>query len=516
MSDPGRTIEHMFDTELRSAGDAAVVAAIEQWAGAEAAASARRLAAIAELARRRCGDDDRALWACDSWDAAAAEVAAALGLSQGRASGQMHLGVSLYRRLPQVAALFADGVLSYRVVSAIIWRTELVQDEQALTAIDAAVADHARAWGPLSDRKLEQAVDMWVDRFDPGALRRIRSYARDRNVEIGSPHDTSGTSALWGRLYSTDAAILDRRLMQMARGVCDDDPRTFAQRRADALGALAAGSAQLSCLCGSSGCEAAGTGGGSASAVVIHVLAESPALQAEPDPHLSGEPQSPPITRTTNLLDLPAPEPEPEPTGPLSTSVILGGGIVPGPLLAELIRSGATVRHLRCPQDEPEPRYRPSEALMQFVRARDLTCRFPNCDVPAEHCDVDHTNPWPIGPTHPSNLKCECRKHHLLKTFWVGEPGWLDEQFPDGTVRWTSPTGRVYTTLPGSRLFFPAWDSATGDLGQLPRPAPLSGAKDLRMPLRSRTRTAERARRIRRERALNAAHLAERAQPPPF
>ncbi|MFM8597776.1 MAG: DUF222 domain-containing protein [Mycobacterium sp.] len=380
----------MFDPGLRSADDAAVVAAIEQWAGAEAAASARRLAAIAELARRRCGDDDRALWACDSWDAAAAEVAAALGLSQGRASGQMHLGVSLYRRLPQVAALFADGVLSYRIVSAIIWRTELVQDEQALAAIDTAVADHARAWGPLSDRKLEQAVDMWVDRFDPGALRRIRSLARDRNVEIGSRDDTSGTTAMWGRLYSTDAAILERRLMQMARGVCEDDPRTLSQRRADALGALAAGSEQLSCLCGSPACEAAAAGG-SASAVVIHVLAESTALQGEPDPHLSGEPQCRPITRDMNLLDLPAPEPEPEPTGPPSSSVILGGGMVPGPLLAELIRSGATVRHLRGPLHEPEPRYRPSEALAEFVRARDLTCRFPHCDVPAELCDLDHT-----------------------------------------------------------------------------------------------------------------------------
>lgn len=509
----------MFDS-LRSLDDAAVIDAVEACARAEAAAAARRLAAIAELARRRCGDDDRALWACDSWDSAAAEVAAVLGLSHGRACGQLHLGVALYRRLPRLAALFADGVLSYRIVAAVVWRTDLVQDADALGAIDAAVTDHARTWGPLSDHKLEQAIDAWVDRFDPGALRRIRSRARDRNVEIGCRDDTSGTSAMWGRLYSSDAAILDRRLTQMAREVCDDDPRTIAQRRADALGALAAGGERLSCRCGDSTCEAAVTDAAAAS-VVIHVLADAAALQGNPDPNMSGDLTSESagsqlIAHDANLLDLPPREPEPEPTCPPSTSVIRGGGVIPGPLLAELIRSGATVRKLRRPHEQPEPRYRPSEALVEFVRNRDLTCRFPNCDVPAELCDVDHTVPWPLGPTHPSNLKCGCRKHHLLKTFWVGDGGWRDEQFPDGTVRWTSPTGRVYTTRPGCRLFFPACDVETADLGSLPHHAADSDERVLQVPLRRRTRSAEKARRIRRERALNDARVAERAQAPPF
>ena len=29
-----------------------------------------------------------------------------------------------------------------------------------------------------------------------------------------------------------------------------------------------------------------------------------------------------------------------------------------------------------------------------------------------------------------TNLKCYCRTHHLVKTFW----GWRDKQLPDGTV----------------------------------------------------------------------------------
>jgi hypothetical protein len=71
---------------------------------------------------------------------------------------------------------------------------------------------------------------------------------------------------------------------------------------------------------------------------------------------------------------------------------------------------------------------------------RDLTCRFPNCDVPAEFCDIDHTIPYAAdGLTHPSNLKCECRKHHLLKTFWTGDDGWTDRQLADDTLIWTLP-----------------------------------------------------------------------------
>jgi hypothetical protein len=117
------------------------------------------------------------------------------------------------------------------------------------------------------------------------------------------------------------------------------------------------------------------------------------------------------------------PDPEPDsPAGPAvkpPAALITSGGVIPAPLLADLIRDGAMVLPVRHPGDmsAPEPGYRPSAALERFVRCRDLTCRFPNCDRPAEFCDVDHTVPYPLGPTHPSNLKCLCRKHHLVKTF---------------------------------------------------------------------------------------------------
>jgi Domain of unknown function (DUF222) len=146
----------MFDSGLRSASAAAVVAAIEDLAREEARVAARRVAAISELVRRRCGEDERAYWACDPWDATAAEVGAALGISRGRASGEMHLGLSLRYRLPRVADLFLDGLLSYRVCEAIASRTDLIQDSAALDVIDSAIAEHARSWGVLSAYKLER------------------------------------------------------------------------------------------------------------------------------------------------------------------------------------------------------------------------------------------------------------------------------------------------------------------------------------------------------------------------
>ncbi|WP_416887817.1 HNH endonuclease signature motif containing protein, partial [Mycobacterium tuberculosis] len=208
------------------------------------------------------------------------------------------------------------------------------------------------------------------------------------------------------------------------------------------------------------------------------------------------------------------PEPDPPATHAPAELITTGGGVVPAPLLAELIRGGATISQVRHPGDlAAEPHYRPSAKLAEFVRMRDLTCRFPGCDVPAEFCDIDHSAPWPLGPTHPSNLKCACRKHHLLKTFWTG---WRDVQLPDGTVIWTAPNGHTYTTHPGSRIFFPTWHTTTAELPQTSTAAVNVDARGLMMPRRRRTRAAELAHRINAERALNDAYMAERNKPPSF
>lgn len=175
-------------------------------------------------------------------------------------------------------------------------------------------------------------------------------------------------------------------------------------------------------------------------------------------------------------------------------------------LLSDLAARGATIKTVATPQipADGQPHYRPGAALDTYVRMRDTTCMHPGCDRPAVDADLDHTVPWPAGPTHPGNLTPKCRKHHLVKTFYTGITGWHTRQHPDGTIAWTSPTGHTYTTVPGSRILFPD--------KHFPIPPPPTAAtattsdqpgRDLVMPTRRRTRTADRTRHIRRERALN-------------
>jgi len=494
----------MFDGNLpepesfADADDKALAEAISGWARAEAAASARRLAAIGELvARRTRGSDavNRSRWSCDYWDAAASEVGAAEQISHGMASAQMYLATALRERLPKVAALFLKGAINSRLVATIVWRTTLITNPYLLNAVDTELAAIATGLGPLSAAKTAAAIDALIDRHDPDAVRRQERDARGREIVVDTRNSENGTTGLWGRLFATDATALERRLTQLAHTVCDDDPRTLAQRRADALGALANGADTLACACGNSDCPAAGTDARAAN-VTVYVLADQTALNTAADPRF-GNGQEP----STVPADKPA----------ARSGQIIGGGTIPAPLLAQLINNGATVKPLRHPADLPaEPHYRPSTALAAFVRARDLTCRFPGCDQPATYCDIDHAVAHPHGATHPANLRCLCRKHHLLKTFWTGRGGWSDRQHPNGTIEWTSPTGHTYTTQPGSRLLFPSLCLPTD---APPARAPSSSAdRNVMMPTRKSTRSQDRLRCIEAERAYN---LAQRDRPPP-
>jgi hypothetical protein len=131
------------------------------------------------------------------------------------------------------------------------------------------------------------------------------------------------------------------------------------------------------------------------------------------------------------------------------------------------------------------------------------------------------------GPTHPSNLKLLCRCHHLLKTFYTGSGGWADKQLPDGTVVWTAPTGRTYSTKPGGSLFFPTLATPTGEASIRKLAAEPAEGRGLMMPRRKRTRAQEQQDRITAERRINEARIAEDRrqyeawlaatyEPPPF
>jgi hypothetical protein len=164
--------------------DVALVSAIGDSARAENKACARRLAVIAELYQRRQipveDGKGRELWRIDPWEAVAAEVAAAQGITAAAAGAQLHNAICLHERLPKVAALFATGAISYRIVHMLVTRTLLALEPDILAAIDSELAEALTTWGPLSLNKTEQAIDALVERHDPVARRRVESAVRSR------------------------------------------------------------------------------------------------------------------------------------------------------------------------------------------------------------------------------------------------------------------------------------------------------------------------------------------------
>jgi hypothetical protein len=475
--EPSR-IENMFE-EFEGI---ALVQAIGDSARAENKACARRLAAIAELYERRQipveDGQGRELWRIDPWEAVAAEVAAAQGMTSAAASAEMHNAICLRERLPKVGALFATGIIAYRTVRMIVARTLLALEHDVLAAIDAELADALTTWGPLSLNKTEQAIDALVERHDPAARRRTETAVRSRYIDV---EHRGGIASVSGEVHSIDATLLDRRLTALAQTVCGNDPRTIDQRRADALGALAAGHSALACACGMSDCATAETP--MAASVVVHVVAEA----VEPDgpstrdlngerpgdggPEIVRDPQrfAELIREATSPRPVPPPRKAPAHNRTPNLGVVLGGPLVTAQVLADLAARGAVkLRPLIHPGDSPpEPRYRPSAALADFVRCRDLTCRFPGCDRPADLSDIDHTIPYDAGGlTHASNLKCLCRKHLCTNTvetvlrpaaqgrFWrvcvTGGPGCGAGRFAFLPPRTPSPVSRRQAR-PGGR-----------------------------------------------------------------
>ena len=439
----------------------ALIAGVADAARQENQAAARRLTLIDELFEmRRAERGETEDWAVDTWAAVGAEVAAALRISLGKAGSYLSYGMAM-RRLPSVAAVFATGEIDMGMFSTIAYRTELITDSAVMAEVDSHIAARAARWPSMTRGRLAREIDRVVNALDPDAVRRARDRVRDRDVTVW--HDGGDTADVSGRLLAADAQALDRRLDALAATVCEQDPRTVGQRRADALGALAGGATRLMCRCGAATCPAAAT---VPSPVVIHVV-------ADPDT-LTGRNNKP--------------------------AQLLGTGDL---ISAEQLRDLAVQARIRplCAPATAEPRYRPSRALADFVRARDLTCRAPGCDRPATVCDLDHTVPYADGGvTHASNIKCLCRFHHLVKTFW----GWRDKQLPDGTVIWTLPDGQTYVTTPGSALLFPTLLTPTPPAPKRSvRAAARRRAHTAMMPRRAATRAANRDHRISAERLRN-------------
>ena len=87
----------------------------------------------------------------------------------------------------------------------------------------------------------------------------------------------------------------------------------------------------------------------------------------------------------------------------------------------------------------------PGVKLRHLSQIRHATCTGPSCRRPSTQADFEHNIPYEAGGRSClCNGGPKCRYDHRLKQ----HPKWKVEQLTPGIFRWTTPSGRQYTTEP--------------------------------------------------------------------
>jgi Domain of unknown function (DUF222) len=446
-------------------------------------AQAQQLTAIAELAQRRPVETvsqpvrvSRESQLCAGVSPyVTSEIALALGVGTRSAENRLNEALTVDVLLPKSRAALSAGVIGMPGLRAVIEETGTLdnelQPEAEMRLLNELGRPHLPGLGSLTAREIAGlhganpiGVEITAGGATPARIRRLT-----RRVVAGLDSETArkaGAKALrtrklellpgrgdgmaWVGSYVTEGnalAVYDR-VDTIAHATTDrDDPRSIDEVRADVfVGLLLAGP------------EDAG----------------EPPSPDNSGPDNSGPDNSGPCGRG-------GPHPRPTQDAPRSVAgrsipvnlqilvdssgVASAGRLGPIPAmtreaLVELAeRTGGTVttrfvqpvtcpgEHSRDPVDPErysEP-YVPPPNMRRSVQLRDLTCVFPGCATAATRCDLDHTVPWPHGPTCPCNLGALCRHHHRLKTHGVG---WRLVNHDRGAFTWTTPTGKTYTVMP--------------------------------------------------------------------
>jgi hypothetical protein len=326
---------------------------------------------------------------------AADEVAPTLRVSRIEATRRLSMAVDLTTRLPETLDALQRGELDLAKARAISELTAALPREKAAAVQAAVLPDAAEKTAP----QLRAAVRRAVVRADPDGAKRREAYARaERRVVLAAADD--GMAELYALLPAPEAVAIYDRVNRYARAV-PADGRTADQRRADCFTDLLLGRQRRV-------------------TAQIHVTVPADTLRG-----LSEEPG-----RLRGY-------------GPITAATardIAGGAFTDDTTWRRILTDPAT----GAVREVGRQTYRPSRALADHVKARDVTCRFPGCRQPAHCCDTDHTVPFPEGSTEADNLGLLCRHHHRLKH----ETDWTVRQERSGRFVWTSPTGRRYVTKP--------------------------------------------------------------------
>lgn len=408
------------------------------------AAQARVLAALADEGSTACGDR---IAARADRDWVREEVACALRVSGLTAAERLSLARELTTRLPATLAALARGEVSGAMARRLA-ETAVALDDEVSARVEQRVLPRAAG---QTFAQFGQALRRAVLQEDlRGQQERHEAAVADRRVSRRAIED--GMAELWAVLPADRAAACWDRLDAVAHrsdldagdtGERDggmSDERSMDQRRADALVAL------LTAEAGAATPEALSAG---TSRRVQRRRRR--ARRAGPAVHVT--------VALSTLLGLD------EQPGELA-----GHGPIPAELARRIARDpSGTWRRLVTDEEGRLLRYgrttyRPPAALVNHVRTRDVTCRFPTCTRRAAFCELDHVYAWEHGgTTDADNLHPLCSRHHHLKH----EAGWTVRRLRDGTTEWASPTGHRYRRPPEQLPI-----DTTGQFMRRPRPSP--------------------------------------------
>ena len=193
------------DGRFGGVSEAELVGVMCGWDRVEAHAHARKLAAIAELARRNPGELDQ--------EFTGDQVAYALGESRARADSLIGMAQALPARLPGTMAGLEDGTVSRYKAEIIAGATVLLEDEEARAA-EAEVLDRAARLTPAG---LRAAIARAVIKAAPEKAKERRETAA-RNARVERWLQDTGNAALMGcELPPAEALAADEQITARAR-----------------------------------------------------------------------------------------------------------------------------------------------------------------------------------------------------------------------------------------------------------------------------------------------------------
>lgn len=186
--------------------------------------------------------------------ALSAQISTLLRVGSSAAVHAVEVAVGLIERLPQVFALIGENVISPKAAELALGRLRVLSADQ-VREFDAALHDRLTVeYEVLSIPALRDEVDLLVSAIDPEAEERRRRLAeRDRRVTFRTAED--GMAMAFALLPAPDMQEMSARIGYIASTVCDEDPRTQAQREADGMAQLIRGYSTLGCACEKAECR---------------------------------------------------------------------------------------------------------------------------------------------------------------------------------------------------------------------------------------------------------------------